>query len=159
MISLLKRYIPSISDTECDKFVSYYRLLLDWNSRMNLTAITDPEEVVKKHFLDSLSAMPYIKQGSSVADIGTGAGFPGIPLLIMRPDIHLTLVDALQKRVLFLETVLSELGLQAECCHMRAEDFGRVPAFREQFDCCVSRAVSSLPVLLELTVLGVSVVN
>lgn len=152
MITLLKRYIPSASNEQCDQFNAYYQLLIDWNSRMNLTAITDPEEVVKKHFLDSLSAMPYIPTGATVADIGTGAGFPGIPLLIMRPDIQLTLVDALQKRVLFLKKVCEELNLKAECLHMRAEDFGRLPAFREHFDCCVSRAVSSLPVLLELTI-------
>ena len=152
MVDLLKNCIPGLSDEACDKFVAYYRLLIDWNERINLTAITEPEEVVKKHFKDSLAASPLIAPKAKVADIGTGAGFPGIPLLITRPDLRLTLVDSLQKRVTFLETVLKELDLKAECLHMRAEDFGRLPRYRGIFDCTVTRAVSSLPVLIELTV-------
>ncbi len=152
MRDLIKNFIPDLTDEACDKFVAYYHLLIDWNQRINLTAITEPEEVVKKHFLDSLAARPFMKSGVHVADIGTGAGFPGIPLLITRPDLKLTLVDSLQKRITFLETVLKELGLSAECVHMRAEDFGRLPRFRASFDCTVTRAVSSLPVLIELTV-------
>ena len=152
MRDLLKNCIPDLTDEACDKFVAYYRLLIDWNQRMNLTAITEPEEVVKKHFLDSLAARPLITSGAKVADVGTGAGFPGIPLLITRPDLKLTLVDSLQKRVTFLEAVLKELDLSAECVHMRAEDFGRLPRYRGSFDFTVTRAVSSLPVLIELTV-------
>lgn len=152
MHDFLKSCIPFLNEEECDKFVAYYKLLIDWNERINLTAITQPEEVVKKHFLDSLAARQLIGTGAKVADIGTGAGFPGIPLLITRPDLKLTLVDSLRKRVSFLETVLKELGLQAECVHMRAEDFGRLPRCRGSFDCTVTRAVSSLPVLIELTV-------
>ena len=152
MVDLLKNCIPDLTDEACDKFVAYYRLLIDWNERINLTAITEPEEVVKKHFKDSLAALPLLSKGASVADIGTGAGFPGIPLLITRPDLRLTLVDSLQKRVTFLETVLKELDLKAECLHMRAEDFGRLPRYRGQYDYTVTRAVSSLPVLIELTV-------
>ena len=87
MRELLQQTIPSLTDDACDKFVAYYALLIDWNTRMNLTAITEPEEVVKKHFLDSLAALPYLKPGAKVADVGTGAGFPGIPLLIVRPDL------------------------------------------------------------------------
>ena len=152
MRELLKQTIPHITDEACDKFVAYYELLVDWNTRMNLTAITEPEEVVKKHFLDSLAALPYLEDGAKAADVGTGAGFPSIPRLIMRPDLSLTLVDSLQKRVTFLEEVLKTLDLSAECVHARAEDFGRDPRYRASFDATLSRAVASLPTLLELTV-------
>ena len=152
MRELLNQTIPNLSKEACDKFVAYYDLLIDWNTRMNLTAITEPEEVVKKHFLDSLAALPYLEDGTKAADVGTGAGFPSIPLLIMRPDLSLTLVDSLQKRVTFLEEVLKTLDLSAECVHARAEDFGRDPRYRASFDATLSRAVASLPTLLELTV-------
>ncbi len=152
MRELLKQTIPNLTDEACDKFVAYYDLLIDWNTRMNLTAITEPEEVVKKHFYDSLAALLYLKDGAKVADVGTGAGFPAIPLLIMNPTLKITLVDSLQKRITFLEEVLKTLQLSAECVHARAEDFGRDPKVRGRFDATVSRAVASLPVLLELTV-------
>ncbi len=152
MRELLKRRIPNITEETCDKFVAYYELLIDWNTRMNLTAITEPDEVVSKHFIDSLAAMPYLADGTKAADVGTGAGFPSIPLLIMRPDLRLTLVDSLQKRVTFLNEVCKTLGLRAECVHARAEDFGRDPNRRASFDAVLSRAVASLPTLLELTV-------
>ena len=152
MRELLKQTIPNLTDEACDKFVAYYDLLIDWNTRMNLTAITEPEEVVKKHFFDSLAALLYLKDGAKVADVGTGAGFPAIPLLIMNPTLKITLVDSLQKRITFLEEVLKTLQLSAECVHARAEDFGRDPKVRGRFDATVSRAVASLPVLLELTV-------
>ena len=152
MRDLLKQTIPNLTEEACDKFVAYYDLLVDWNTRMNLTAITEPEEVVKKHFYDSLAALPYLPDGAKVADVGTGAGFPAIPLLIMNPTIKITLVDSLNKRITFLEEVLKTLQLSAECVHARAEDFGRDPKYRGQFDATVSRAVASLPVLLELTV-------
>ena len=152
MRELLKQTIPNLTDEACDKFVAYYDLLIDWNTRMNLTAITEPEDVVKKHFYDSLAALPYLKDGAKVADVGTGAGFPAIPLLIMNPTLKITLVDSLQKRITFLEEVLKTLQLSAECVHARAEDFGRDPKVRGRFDATVSRAVASLPVLLELTV-------
>jgi 16S rRNA (guanine527-N7)-methyltransferase len=152
MRELLKQTIPNLTDEVCDKFVAYYDLLIDWNTRMNLTAITEPQEVAKKHFYDSLAALPYLKDGAKIADVGTGAGFPAIPLLIMNPTLKITLVDSLQKRITFLEEVLKTLDLPAECVHARAEDFGRDPRYRGQFDATVSRAVASLPVLLELTV-------
>ena len=152
MRDLLKQTIPNLTDEACDKFVAYYDLLIDWNTRMNLTAITEPNEVVKKHFYDSLAALPYLSDGAKVADVGTGAGFPAIPLLIMNPTLRITLVDSLQKRLTFLEEVLKTLDLRAEIVHARAEDFGRDPKYRGAFDATVSRAVASLPVLLELTV-------
>ena len=152
MRELLKQTIPNLTEEACAKFVAYYDLLIDWNTRMNLTAITEPEEVVKKHFYDSLAALPYLPDGAKIADVGTGAGFPAIPLLIMNPTLKITLVDSLQKRITFLEEVLKTLQLSAECVHARAEDFGRDPKYRGQFDATVSRAVASLPVLLELTV-------
>lgn len=152
MRELLQQTIPNLTGEACDKFVAYYELLVDWNTRMNLTAITEPEEVVKKHFADSLAALPYLAPGVRAVDVGTGAGFPSIPLLIMRPDLKLTLVDSLQKRMTFLEEVLKTLGLSAQCVHARAEEFGRDPRFRASFDAALSRAVASLPVLLELTV-------
>ena len=152
MRDLLQKTISGITPEACDKFVAYYDLLTDWNARMNLTAITEKEEVVKKHFYDSLAALPYLKDGVKVADVGTGAGFPAIPLLIMNPTLRFTLVDSLQKRLTFLEEVLKALGLSAEIVHARAEDFGRDPNFRGRFDAVTSRAVANLPVLLELTV-------
>ena len=90
MRELLYQTIPNLSEEACDKFVAYYDLLIDWNTRMNLTAITEPEEVVKKHFYDSLAALPYLRDGAKVADVGTGAGFPAIPLLIMNPTLKIT---------------------------------------------------------------------
>jgi len=129
----------------------YQRLLLEWNEKMNLTAITDPVEVARKHFADSLAALPYLQPGTKVIDVGTGAGFPGVPLLILRPELQLTLADSLQKRLTFLETLLRELGLRAQLVHGRAEDLGQNRLYREQFDAALSRAVAGLPVLLELT--------
>lgn len=142
---------PDLSSAQLDQFESYYAMLADWNTRVNLTAITEPEDVAKKHFLDSLAAAPYLKANAAVADVGTGAGFPGLPLLILRPDLKLTLIDSLQKRLVFLEAVLKELKLSAELVHARAEDAGQNPKYREKFDVALTRAVSGLPVLCELT--------
>ena len=90
---------PDLSAGQLDKFETYYTMLADWNTRMNLTAITDPEGVVKNHFLDSLAAAPYLGRGASIVDVGTGAGFPGVPLLILRPDLKVTLMDSQQKKL------------------------------------------------------------
>ncbi len=131
------------------KFDKYAELLKDWNTRINLTAITDDEEIKVKHFQDSLSILPFLKEGT-LADIGTGAGFPGLPVAIERPDIQVTLVDSLDKRVKFLQCVVDTLELKnVKCIHARAEDFGRDPDFRESFDYVTARAVASMPVLLE----------
>ena len=146
--------VPALSGEQCEQFQIYYERLIDWNSRMNLTAITDPEDVATKHFQDSLAAMPYLSAGAKCIDVGTGAGFPGVPLLIARPDLSVTLLDSLNKRLVFLDALLEELGLrkQTELVHMRAEDAGRDQKYREQYDFALSRAVAGLSVLMELTV-------
>ncbi len=151
MRDILKAALPQADERALDRFELYQRLLLEWNEKMNLTAITDPVEVARKHFADSLAALPYLQPGTKVIDVGTGAGFPGVPLLILRPELQLTLADSLQKRLTFLETLLRELGLRAQLVHGRAEDLGQNRLYREQFDAALSRAVAGLPVLLELT--------
>lgn len=133
----------------CTQFAAYERLLLAWNEKMNLTAITDHAEIVHKHFVDSISCQSLIPEGASVADVGTGAGFPGLPLKIVRPDLQVTLIDALLKRLTFLDAVVEELGLTAvHTVHMRAEDAGH-SEHREQYDAVCARAVAALPVLCE----------
>ena len=151
MRDILKRALPQADETALDRFEIYQRLLAEWNERMNLTAITDPVEVAEKHFADSLAALPYLKSGMQVIDVGTGAGFPGVPLLIMEPKLELTLADSLHKRLTFLDALLKELGLTATLVHGRAEDLGQDRLYRERFDAATSRAVANLPVLLELT--------
>ena len=151
MKDLLKKALPQADERALDRFEIYHRLLSEWNERMNLTAITDPVAVAEKHFADSLAALPYLKPGMKVVDVGTGAGFPGVPLLIMEPGLELTLADSLQKRLTFLDALLKELGLKAALVHGRAEDLGQNKLYREQFDAALSRAVANLPVLLELT--------
>ena len=151
MKDLLKKALPQADETALDRFEIYHRLLSEWNERMNLTAITDPVAVAEKHFADSLAALPYLKPGMKVVDVGTGAGFPWVPLLIMEPGLELTLADSLQKRLTFLDALLKELGLKAALVHGRAEDLGQNKLYREQFDAALSRAVANLPVLLELT--------
>ncbi len=148
---LLKQKLPALDDGQRAQLAAYYALLREGNERMNLTTILEPAEVVEKHFLDSLSAVPLIPQNARCIDIGAGAGLPGIPLLITRPDIRLTMLDSLQKRVSFLEETLSALALQADCVHGRAEELARLIKMREQFDIAVARAVAPLNVLLELT--------
>ena len=151
MRDILKRALPQADEAALDRFEIYQRLLAEWNERMNLTAITDPVEVAEKHFADSLAALPYLKPGMRVIDVGTGAGFPGVPLLIMEPKLELTLADSLHKRLTFLDALLKELGLTATLVHGRAEDLGQNRLYRERFDAATSRAVANLPVLLELT--------
>lgn len=129
----------------------YGRLLLEWNEKINLTAITEPEEILYKHFYDCILffSATAIKSNSKIIDVGTGAGFPGMVLKIIKPDISLTLLDGLNKRLIFLEAVLSRLGLEAETVHMRAEDAGRASQYREKFDIACARAVAAMPVLCE----------
>lgn len=138
------------NDKQLDMFYNYMNILLDWNERINLTAITNPEDIILKHFIDSLTINRYIEKDKSIADVGTGAGFPGIPLKIYRPDIKITLVDSLNKRINFLDNVISNLGLEdIYTVHARIEDFGKNKNYRENFDYVTARAVANLSVLSE----------
>lgn len=141
----------SLTDAQLAQFDRYAALLTAWNEKMNLTGITDPEGIVTRHFLDSLSVLTAapLPVGASLIDVGTGAGFPGIPLKIARPDLRLTLLDSLNKRLTFLRAVTDALGISAETVHMRAEDGGRNPAMRGRYDVVTARAVAALPVLAE----------
>ena len=144
----------SLSEEHILKFTRYDALLVDWNERMNLTAITEPRDVAVKHMVDSLTAYDaaLFSGAPTVIDVGTGAGFPGIPLKIFDPSIRLTLMDSLAKRLAFLEAVVEDLGLTGvTCVHARAEDAAHEPQRRERYDIAVSRAVARLPVLLEYT--------
>ena len=136
---------------EYQPFARYCQLLQEWNQRMNLTAITDDQGVAEKHFLDSLLPLTLweLPRGARLIDVGTGAGFPAVPIKLLRPDIQITLLDSLQKRLTFLEAVCSQLGIQAELLHARAEDAGRDPARRERYDVATSRAVAGMDLLAE----------
>ena len=142
----------TLSSEQIDQFLKYYEMLIEKNKVMNLTAITAFDEVLKKHFIDSLSLIKVcdLKKEISMIDVGTGAGFPGIPLKIAFPNLKLTLLDSLQKRVFFLQEVSEALGLHdVETVHGRAEDFAKPDQLREKFDLCVSRAVANLSTLSE----------
>ena len=141
-----------LTNVQLEQCVRYNELLLTWNERMNLTALTAPEDVAVKHIVDSLSAYdaPLFARAKSLIDVGTGAGLPGIPLAIYAPEIEVTLMDALQKRVRFLTEVIEQLGLKnVVCVHARAEAAARMHTYRAQYDIAVSRAVARLPVLAE----------
>ena len=133
-----------------DKFELYAKLLVEWNEKMNLTAITEKEEIAVKHFIDCASCLTKTDLSGKVIDVGTGAGFPGMVLKILKPDIKITLLDSLNKRLLFLDAVIKELGLEnVTLIHARAEDGGRDKKLREKFDFSVSRAVANLSTLSE----------
>ncbi|MFQ8703182.1 MAG: 16S rRNA (guanine(527)-N(7))-methyltransferase RsmG [Eisenbergiella sp.] len=151
----LEQFQITLNDKQKEQFLKYYELLVEWNGFMNLTAITEFDDVMKKHFADSLSIVKAFSkirtEKLKVIDIGTGAGFPGIPLKIVFPQIELTLLDSLQKRLKFLQEVIDQLELgEVELIHGRAEDFCKPSMKREQYDLCVSRAVANLATLSEL---------
>ncbi len=155
MIQIIEKWcsennIP-ITDRQKADFKIYAKMLVEWNEKMNLTAITEDDEIAVKHFIDSISILKYIdlKPNASVIDIGTGAGFPGIPLKIMRPDMKLTLLDSLNKRLIFLAEICKAMGISADIVHARAEECARKSGYRESFDYAVSRAVANLPALCE----------
>lgn len=143
-------YGVSLDDSKISALLEYKSILLEWNGKMNLTAIEEDREVIMKHFVDSLSIMPFLKDVNNIVDVGTGAGFPGIPLKIAQPALEVVLLDSLEKRIGFLNTVISTLQLGGiSAVHMRAEDAGIATQYREKFDAAVARAVAALPVLLE----------
>lgn len=155
LCAALKEWNIDIDNSKLEKFEQYMDLLLEWNKKMNLTAITDPEQIVIEHFMDSISLLKFhmIKESKSLIDVGTGAGFPGLPLKIMLPEIKLVLLDSLRKRTDFLHKVVEELELDnVLIIHGRAEDMGQDEEFREKFDIVVSRAVAPLRILLEYCV-------
>lgn len=148
----LDEFQLSISEKQKEQFIRYYEILVEWNSFMNLTGITDFQEVLKKHFIDSLSICKAVtfKDQDSILDVGTGAGFPGIPLKIVFPQIQVTLLDSLNKRIKFLNYVIEELQLdQIKAIHGRAEDYAFDLNYRESFDYVVSRAVANISTLSE----------
>ena len=141
-----------LTTEQYDQFITYMRLLQEWNEKINLTAILEDEEIIKKHFIDSIKAFKRdeFKKNVNMIDVGTGAGFPGIPIAIMSPNINVTLLDSLNKRIKFLDIVISKLGLKnIKTIHSRAEDGARNKKLREKFDIATSRAVANMSVLSE----------
>ena len=150
IIELSKKINVKIDESMCKQFYQYMKLLLEWNEKINLTAITEENEVIIKHFIDSLTIFKYIEDGETIIDIGTGAGFPGIPLAITKKENKITLVDSLNKRINFLLNVKKELNLNnVEAIHSRIEEIGKNNNYREQYNIVTSRAVAKLNVLLE----------
>lgn len=149
---LCEKFGVIIDEKIAERLNRYGNLLLEWNEKINLTAITEPEAVLYKHFYDCILFFKVcrLEKGSSIIDVGTGAGFPGMVLKIVRPDLKVTLLDSLNKRLVFLNEVINVLGLEGiETVHMRAEDAGKSKIHRENYDVATARAVASLPVLLE----------
>lgn len=146
----LEKMNISLLKEQYEQFYAYMELLIEWNEKMNLTAITDPKEIILKHFVDSLTIAKYVKEDKSIIDMGTGAGFPGIPIKIYRKDVKVVLADSLNKRIKFLDEVIDKLKLEnVETIHCRAEELGKNKQYREKFDYATSRAVANLSTLSE----------
>lgn len=140
-----------ITQEQMEKLDRYAEVLMEWNEKMNLTAIKKPEEIVTKHFVDSLTLLRALDlaEGARLIDVGTGAGFPSVPLKVLRPDLRLTLLDSLNKRITFLSALSGELGQENLCVHARAEEAGQNPAYRQQYEVATARAVAHLRDLME----------
>ena len=140
-----------LDETALERFDLYGKLLVEWNEKINLTAIIDPEGVTIKHFLDSITIFSYvdIPEGAKVIDVGTGAGFPGLAMLIARPDLQMTLMDSTKKRLTVIEDILEKIGLSADVVHSRAEEGGKKEEYREKYDFSTARAVTNLRDLAE----------
>ncbi|MCX8128993.1 MAG: 16S rRNA (guanine(527)-N(7))-methyltransferase RsmG [Clostridia bacterium] len=151
LIEGAKEYEVVLTELQIENFMKYKDLLKEWNEKINLTAIEDDKDVMIKHFVDSLSILPYLENtNKKVMDVGTGAGFPGIPLKIVLSNLDITLFDSLEKRIKYLNIVIEELKLQGiRALHGRAEEYGMKQEYREKYDIVVARAVANLPVLLE----------
>lgn len=150
----IKEYAKEIGilldEKQIKQFYQYQQILLEWNEKINLTAITQQEEIILKHFIDSLTIVKYIEKNKRLIDVGTGAGFPAIPLKIIREDMEIVLLDALNKRILFLNEVIHQLKLsKIQTMHARVEDLGKNKKYRESFDYATSRAVANLATLSE----------
>ena len=150
LINEMNKLGYSLNEEQQEQFYKYIYLLLEWNEKINLTAITETNEIIIKHLVDSSTIKKYINEEDKIVDIGTGAGFPGIPLKILEPSAEITLVDSLNKRINFLNEVIEQTELNnIEAIHSRAEDFGKNKNYRENYDIAVSRAVARLNVLVE----------
>lgn len=151
LIEISKEYSIDITENQCEQFKTYFELLVEWNGFMNLTSITEKNDVMIKHFLDSMMAAKYVDlSGKTLIDVGTGAGFPGLPLKILVPELNVCLLDSLNKRVKFLNEVIDRLSLSGiDAVHMRAEDGANNKLYREKFDFATSRAVANLSILSE----------
>lgn len=138
------------TEEQIEKFYNYMNLLLEWNEKINLTAIVEENDIILKHFIDSVTINKYLEKDNKIIDVGTGAGFPGLPIAILNNEKEITLLDSLNKRILFLQDVVNKINLQnVTAIHSRAEEFGKNKAHREKYDVVVSRAVASLNILLE----------
>ena len=148
---LSKEISVDITDSQIDMLLTYLDLIKEWNEKFNLTAITEDREMILKHFIDSLTILKYIDDRANVIDIGSGAGLPAIPIKIMKPDINMTMIDSVNKKVTFLNEASKELGLECKAYHGRFEDLARGD-MRESFDICTARAVAPLNVLVEYAI-------
>ena len=151
LVNALSEWNIELSDLQIDQFNRYFELLIEWNEKINLTSITDKDEVIDKHFIDSIALMYYKNiSDKKILDVGSGAGFPGIPLKIVCPESNITLLDSLQKRINFLDLVINDLGLKKiKAVHYRSEDAGHDKYYREKFNIVTCRAVANLRTLSE----------
>lgn len=151
LLALCQQFQLPLNEEQAQQLDRYAQLLVEWNEKINLTAITEPNDIVVKHFVDSLLLTKAIDlpQGASLIDVGTGAGFPSVPVTVLRPDLNLTLLDSLNKRLVFLSELCKEIGVTATCVHARAEDGGKDKKHREKYDFACARAVASLRNLSE----------